>query len=461
MWQVVVVFFMLGACQWVAARPPNILFILADDLGYGDLGTYWNNNTHGHIKTPNLDQMAAEGSRWTQYYAGDTVCAPSRSALMQGLHTGHSTIRGNAPVASLLPGDITIPMVLKKANYSTYHIGKWGLGDNGTTGIPNLKGFDQYFGVLDQTLAHDYYPETLWNNTKLYYTGNTKGNYTVYADDLFAEVSYSWLTEIVQSENYATQPFFMYIAFTTPHAGGTGTTDETGEPVPSPEPYQNEQWPTVEIDFAAMITRMDGYVGNIFALLKKLQIDQETFVLFASDNGAHNEGGHSYLYFDSSGPLRGFKRSMYDGGIRAPLLAWWPGHVPAGRVDTESYFAAWDLMPTFAELAGIPQSQWPSNIDGMSRLDTLLGNPQPNPDYLYFEFCCNGNFTTAVRSGDWKGVKWCLNCPIELFNVTADIGEQHNVASLLPSVVSTLATIFTKAHTESTTFPSNPCNPGC
>eukprot|EP00026_Physarum_polycephalum_P008122 Phypoly_transcript_08200.p2 GENE.Phypoly_transcript_08200~~Phypoly_transcript_08200.p2 ORF type:complete len:254 (+),score=40.69 Phypoly_transcript_08200:691-1452(+) len=253
----------------------------------------------------------------------------------------------------------------------------------------------------------------------------------------------------------------MYLAFTNPHAGGIGTTDETGEPVPSPDPYGSESWPTVEIDFAAMITRMDGYIGNIFALLKQLQIDQETIVLFASDNGAHNEGGHSYLFFDSSGPLRGFKRSMYDGGIRAPLVAWWPGKIPAGRVDNTSYFAFWDLMPTFGDIAGLAPTQMPSNIDGVSRLGTLLGQTQQNPDYLYFEFCCNLNFTSAVRSGDWKGVRWCLDCPIELYNVTEDIGEQNNVASEFPSVVSSLTTIFTEAHVESKIFPSNPCNAGC
>jgi len=441
----------------IQAPPPNIIFILADDLGYGDLGTYWNNNTHGRIKTPNLDRMASEGTRWTQVYAGDTVCAPSRCALMTGKHTAHARIRGNQNIP-LSASDVTVAQVLKKANYSTAIIGKWGLGDNGTTGVPNKKGFDLFFGYLDQGAAHDYYPATLFENEKeVAIKGNNKTSHTTYSHDLFANLSLSWVTEQARQP----YPFFLYLAFTIPHAGGIGTTDETAEPVPSSEPYTNQTWPAVEKDFAAMITRMDKDIGNLFQLLVTLGIDNKTVVFFASDNGAHNEGGHNHQFFDSSGPLRGFKRSMYDGGIRAPMIVRWPNVVPKGKVDNDSIWAFWDVFPTLTEIAGIPANNLPPGLDGTSRLPTILGRQQPQPEYLYWEFCCNSNFTTAIRVNEWKGVKWSLNGPLELYNLTSDVGEGNNVASKNPAVVDKLNSLLKQAHVESTEFPSNPCIAGC
>lgn len=451
----------LVACLGVivsAAKPPNIIFILADDFGYGDLQTYPNiNENHAKIQTPHLTSMAEQGTRWTQVYAGDAVCAPSRCSLMTGLHSGHSRIRGNKGVP-LEAEDVTIPMLLKKANYSTGMIGKWGLGLNGTTGQPNLKGFDTAFGYYNQDAAHDYYPSSLWNNfNKERLIGNDKHLFTNYTHDLFTNLSLSWISEHANQPN----PFFLYLAFTIPHAGGKGTRTQTGEPVPDPGPYEFEKWPTVEIDFASMLTRLDASVGSIFSLLSNLGIDEDTIVFFASDNGAHEEGGHSYLYFNSSGPLQGCKRSLFDGGIRVPMIVRWPGVVPANRTDDSSVWAFWDVMPTLADAAGIPESELPSNLDGVSKLPTILGQSQDPSKYLYWEFCCNQNFRQAVRLGDWKGIKWSLSSTLQLYNLTADIGEQNDLASQNPTVVASILDIMQSAHVEDPKFPSDPCLPGC
>ena len=324
----------------LAAAPakPNVVFILADDLGYGDLGCYGQKK----IQTPHLDRLAKEGMRFTQCYAGSTVCAPSRGALMTGKHTGHATIRGNgAPEVPLRADEIALPQVFKAAGYSTALFGKWGVGGNDTTGAPNAKGFDTFFGYLTQHGAHDYYPQFLWSNKEKYpLPANAEGKKGTYTHDLFMQESLKWVRE-----NH-TKPFFLYLPLTIPHANNEERPN--GQQVPSDAPYSDEAWPQPEKNFAAMITRMDSGVGDLMALLKELKLDENTLIVFTSDNGPHNEGGHKSDFFDSNGALRGIKRDLYEGGIRVPMIARWPGKIKADATS-EQVWAFWDVLPTVAD----------------------------------------------------------------------------------------------------------------
>ncbi|HKS37383.1 MAG TPA: arylsulfatase, partial [Verrucomicrobiae bacterium] len=320
---------------------PNIIFILADDLGYGDLGCYGQKK----IKTPNLDRLAAEGMRFTQCYAGSTVCAPSRASLMTGRHTGHARIRGNERVP-LKPEDVTVAETLKPLGYATGIIGKWGLGNEGTTGIPNKQGFDEWFGYLDQVHAHNYYPDHLWRNEGQWSlaanAGGKKGEYT---HDFFTRAALNFL------KMNQKQPFFLYLAYTIPHANNElGRKTGNGMETPGDAPYSGEQWPQPEKNKAAMIARLDGDIGKILNRLKELKLDQDTVIFFSSDNGPHREGGVDPKFFESSGPLRGIKRDLYEGGIRVPMIARWPGRIKAGALS-DQVWAFWDFLPTAAELA--------------------------------------------------------------------------------------------------------------
>ncbi len=442
-----------GARRGAAARVerPNIIFILADDLGYGDLGCYGQQT----IRTPNLDRMAAEGMIFTDAYAGSTVCAPSRCCLMTGLHTGHAWVRGNARVP-LRPEDVTVAELLKGAGYTTGIIGKWGLGEPGTTGIPNRQGFDHWFGYLNQRHAHNYYPDYLWRNeqkvelanevTPVGPPGGVATKRVQYSHDLFAADALGFLGE---NRN---RPFFLYLAFTIPHANNESKPD--GMEVPSYGPYANEDWPNPQKGHAAMITRMDTDIGRLFARLKSLGLDDETLVLFSSDNGPHKEGGADPAFFDSNGLLRGHKRDLYEGGIRVPLIARWPGRITAGS-GTNHVCAFWDVLPTCCELAGVAP---PEGIDGLSFLPTLLGQPdrQRKHTYLYWEFHEQGK-KQAVRMGEWKGVR--LNVakdpdgPVELYNLATDIAEENNVADEHPDVVRQITTIMATARTPSEHWP--------
>ncbi|MDZ4860931.1 MAG: arylsulfatase, partial [Candidatus Hydrogenedentes bacterium] len=329
-----------------APKRPNIIFILADDLGYGDLGCFGQQR----IQTPNLDRMAREGVRFTQCYAGSTVCAPSRCALMTGLHTGHCWVRGNARLP-LRPEDVTVAELLKQAGYATGLIGKWGLGNEDTTGTPNKQGFDYFYGYLDQGHAHNYYPTFLWRNEQRVPLNNTEDpqhpgvaiERKEYSHDLFAEEALRFVGQ------HKDNPFFLYLALTTPHANNeAGKARGDGMEVPDYGAYANEDWPNPQKGHAAMITRMDRDIGRLMDKLKELGIDKNTLVLFSSDNGTHKEAGADPEFFQSSGPFRGHKRALYDGGIRVPTLAWWPGTLVAGA-DSDHIWAVWDFLPTACE----------------------------------------------------------------------------------------------------------------
>ena len=421
------------------SRTPNIIFILADDLGYGDLGCYGQKV----IKTPNIDRLASEGTRFTQCYAGSTVCAPSRAALMIGFHTGHARVRGNANVP-LRPEDTSVAEVLKQAGYTTGIVGKWGLGEPGSTGIPNKKGFDYWFGYLNQTHAHNYYPDYLWKNEEQYPLRQGE-----YSHDLFTREALDFVRRARE------KPFFLYLAYTIPHANNelfrkTGN----GQEVPSDAPYSNENWSQPHKNFAAMITRMDGDVGKLMALLKELGLDRNTVVFFSSDNGPHKEGGNDPEFFDSNGPLRGIKRDLYEGGIRVPMIARWPGRIKAGATSNQVW-AFWDFLPTAAEIVG---AKSPPGLDGISMLPALLGRGQKNHEFLYWEFH-EGGFKQAVRMGDWKAVRLGPGKPLELYDLRTDIGEKNNVTDKHPDVGAKIEQILKAARTESQAWPVRAVGP--
>ncbi len=423
-----------------APAKPNIIFILADDLGYGDLGCYGQEK----IRTPNLDRLAAEGMRFTQCYAGSTVCAPSRCCLLTGMHSGHGRIRGNARVP-LEPGDLTVAEILKPAAYKTAVFGKWGLGNEGTTGIPNKHGFDEWFGYLDQVHAHNYYPEFLWRNERQWQLrGNVNGQKGFYSHDWFTRTATNFI-RINQKRQ-----FFLYLAYTIPHANNE--LKDKGMEVPSDAPYSKEAWPQQEKNKAAMITRLDSDVGKLLDLLKQLKVDQNTIVFFSSDNGPHQEGGVDPKFFRSSGPLRGIKRDLYEGGIRVPMIVRWPGRIKAGSTS-DQVWTFWDFLPTAAEIAG---TKPPQGIDGVSMLPTLLGTNQTHQhEFLYWEFHERG-FQQAVRMGDWKAVKSAADKPLELYDLKMDLGEMTNVAAHHPEIVTRIEDYLKTARSESKDWPIKP-----
>ncbi len=438
-----------------ATERPNVIFILADDLGYGDLGSYGQEVIH----TPRLDRMAAEGVRFTQFYAGATVCAPSRSVLMTGQHMGHTHVRGNAggpdmTAQSLRAEDLTVAEVLKSAAYSTALFGKWGLGEVGSEGHPLRQGFDEFFGYLNQVHAHNYYPEFLWRNLakvplrnkvqrvdRIYggFAGGWATERNEYSHDVIMREALKWIGEQRDS------PFFLYLALTIPHANNEGTrATGDGAEVPEYGIYEREDWPDPDKGQAAMITRMDRDVGVLLDRLVEAGIDRNTLVMFSSDNGPHNESNHDLLKFHPSGPLRGIKRALYDGGIRVPFLAWWPGTIQSGRVsDHIGYFG--DLMATAADLAGVDV---PADTDSISFAPTLMGEPaeQVAHDFLYWEFY-EGGSAQAVRLRQWKGVRKRMRTGgIELYDVSRDPSEKYNVARNHPDVVNEIKSIMDREH---------------
>ncbi|HEU0141642.1 MAG TPA: arylsulfatase [Bryobacteraceae bacterium] len=423
------------------ASKPNIIFLLADDLGYGDLSCYGQKR----FSTPNLDRIAAEGTRFTQAYAGSTVCAPSRCCLMTGLHSGRATVRGNKkPEVGLRPEETTVASLLQKAGYETALFGKWGLGGPATGSVPNTRGYDHFYGYLNQLHAHNYYPSHLWDNqNEAFLTENWFNQRKQYSPDLIHRRTLDFL------EQDRAKPFFLYLAYTIPHANNElGRYQGNGMEIPDNAPFSGRDWPETEKNFAAMVTRLDREAGDILDALKRKGLDSNTLFIFSSDNGPHREGGHDPEFFNSNGPLRGIKRDLYDGGIRVPFFARWPGRVPAGRTS-DQVFAFWDLLPTAAELAG---ASAPPGIDGASVLPALLGNRQTSHEYLYWEFH-EGGFKQAVRMDEWKGVRLSADGPVELYNVVEDVGEMKDLAAANPQVVKKIGQIMTHARTESTLFP--------
>lgn len=424
---------------------PNIIFIMADDLGYGDLGCYGQKV----IRTPNLDRMAEEGLLFTSAYAGSTVCAPSRSALMTGLHTGHTRIRGNAKVA-LKQEDMTVAEVLRDAGYRTGLIGKWGLGEDGSTGTPLKKGFDYFYGYLNQRHAHNYYPEFLWRNTDKVFLDNKEGLLKItsrrqedYAHDFLTAEA---LNFIAGEEE---RPFFLYLAYTIPHANSNA---RNGMEIPDYGIYADEDWPDPQKGHAAMISRLDRDVGLIFRHLKEARIEEQTLVIFASDNGPHKEGGADPEFFNSSGSLTGYKRSLNEGGIRVPAIARWPGTIAGGRVS-DLPWAFWDLMPTFAELAGVDA---PPDTDGISIVPELLGlsAQQERHEYLYWEFHNEiWSSSQAIRMGNWKGIRRKPGAALEIYDLEKDVAERQDVASDYPEIVEKVEAYMDGARTESRIWP--------
>ncbi|QDU26460.1 Arylsulfatase [Anatilimnocola aggregata] len=442
----------------ISKRAPNIVLILADDLGFGDLGCYGQKV----ISTPNLDRMAKEGLRFTQFYAGATVCAPSRSVLMTGKHHGHTRVRGNAgatnPSAQALRSeDVTVAKVLQQSGYRTALIGKWGLGDVGAaeSGLPRKHGFAEFFGYLNQRHAHNHFPAFLWRNEErvelpnvVTPVGGDGAGYATkavqFADDLFADEAIKF---VIANKS---QPFFLYWSMVIPHANNERTRElKNGAQVPDFGPYADRDWPDPDKGQAAMISRLDGYVGRMLATLREQGLAENTLVVFTSDNGPHNESNHNLARFNPSGPLSGIKRSLTDGGIRVPLIAWWPGHVPTG-VETNhvAYFGDW--LATAAELAG---AKTPDHCDSISLVPTLLGQPaarQPKHDFLYWEFHEGGFKQAALYQGRWKGIRTgSPDAAIALYDQQADIGEKTNVAAKHPDIASTIGDYLDSARSES------------
>ena len=437
-----------------APRRPNIIFILADDLGYGDLGCYGQTR----IKTPNLDKMAEEGIRFTSFYAGSTVCAPSRAVLMLGKHMGHVNIRGNAPGLALQPGDVTVAKVLKESGYRTGIIGKWGLGDEGSSGVPDKQGFDEFLGYLNQTHAHDYYTDHLWRHDPTHFDGRmpigtAAAQPRQYTHDLFAMAATNFVSNNKPDQFNKHRPFFLYLAYTIPHANNeVGRATGNGMQVPSDAPYSDEPWTQVEKNKAAMITRMDADIGRLMDKLKQLKLDDNTAVFFTSDNGPHQEGGVDPKHFNSSGPFRGIKRDLYEGGVRVPMIVRWPARIKPGQVS-DFVWANWDFLPTTADIA---MTRSPTNIDGISVLPLLTGKAQTNRhDFLYWEFHERG-FQQAVRMGDWKAVRPQAGEPLELYNLKTDPSEKQNVAGKNPEVAAKMEKYLKAARAESDRWPMKP-----
>lgn len=448
----------LQAAAASARERPNVIYILTDDLGYGDLSILGQK----HFKTPNIDRLAERGMIFTDHYSGSTVCAPSRASLLTGLHTGHAPVRGNVEVQPEgqfpMPEDtFIIPQLLREAGYVSGIFGKWGLGAPGTSGEPLKMGFDRFYGYNCQRIAHHYYPYFLWDDEQRVVLWDNFGLETgTYAPDLIHEEMLGFI------EENRNRPFFAYYAVIQPHAEmfapeaymekyrGKFLPESSYEGVDSGPnfrkfPYGSQ--PEAHAAFAAMVHNIDDYVGDIVARLDELGIADDTLIIFTSDNGTHKEGGHNPEFFDSNGPFRGGKRDLYEGGIRVPMFANWPGRIEAGSV-TDHVSAFWDVLPTLADLTGI---KVPGDIDGISFLPTLLGElGQKQHDYLYWEFHeLQGR--QAIRKGKWKGVRYNVatdpNSTIELYDLSNDPGEQHNLAAEYLEIAKELSYLLSEART--------------
>lgn len=448
----------------LAQKPskPNIIFILADDLGYGDIGCYGQQK----IETPNIDKLAKMGVRFTSFYSGSTVCAPARCSFMTGKHTGHGAIRGNVtlkPEGQVpLPDSIeTIAMLLKRAGYATAAFGKWSLGFITTSGDPQKKGFDEYYGYNCQTLAHNYYPDHLWHNhDRIDLPGNLKYD-SVYSADLIHRKAMAFL------KSQHDKPFFLYLPYTLPHADVIVPHDAVYDhyvrkfnekPVPVPTTLDEEKShydSHPHAAFAAMVTRLDKYVGEIMQTLKEKGIENNTLLIFTSDNGPHKEKGGDPYFFNSNGGFRGIKRDLYEGGIRVPFIAYQKGMTKAGsRYDQPA--ALWDLFPTFLQYVGLPASK---NSDGISIVPAIKGQKQNQHAYFYWELHESGG-KQAIRYGNWKGVRLSVstttNAPIELYDLRSDPQEKYNVAGQNPKIVKEIDSLMQAAYVPNNDWPLMP-----
>ncbi len=477
----------------LAGKKPNIIYILADDMGYGDLGCYRvtasgaprePRQSRGNVArtrerdarggqkklaTPRIDRMAAQGLRFTRHYAGSTVCAPSRCVLMTGLHTGHCSVRGNSSGA-MPASDVTVADVLKDAGYATACIGKWGIGNPPPLDDPNRNGFDYFYGYVNMFHAHNFYPEFLYRNGKKEKlrnvlkerwraerpvgTGKEGAGVAAqkidYVPSLLARDVLDYINRRAQKE----EPFFLYYALNIPHANNEGGSDpeqRDGMEVPDYGEYAGAEWSNPEKGFAAIMRNIDNDVGAILDTLEELGIAENTLVFFSSDNGPHNEGRHDAEFFDSNGDLRGIKRDLYEGGIRVPLIAWWPGIIEGGR-ETDHVSAFQDLMPTLAELGGVEEGL-PEGIDGISMVPTLAGDrdSQARHEALYWEFQEKGGRQAVIANG-WKGIRLETvknpDGPLELYRLEDDLSEGHDLAGEYPEVVAELAAIMAREHGE-------------
>ncbi|EMI56300.1 arylsulfatase [Rhodopirellula sallentina] len=443
-----------------AADRPNVIYILADDLGYGDLSCYGQT----HFETPNIDALAKRGMKFTQHYSGSTVCAPSRCALLTGKHPGHAAVRGNAEIMpegqQPMPADtFTMAHMFQNAGYTTGLFGKWGLGAPGTVSEPLKMGFDRFYGYNCQRQAHHYYPYFLWNDNQ---REMLWGNFGLETDDYAPYLIQDQTLDFVEANK--DQPFFCFYALVQPHAEmfapeevmakyrGKFLPESTYEGVDSGPRFRKSAYGSqseAHAAFAAMVEIMDEDVGELVAKLEELGIADNTLIIFTSDNGPHTEGGHDPRFFNSNGSQRGFKRDLYEGGIHVPMIATWPGKIPAGTTS-DHLSAFWDVLPTVAEITGQPT---PENIDGVSFLPTLLNQgEQREHDYLYWEFH-EWKGRIAIRRGKWKAVRYNVainpNSPVELYDLSKDPAEKNNVASQYPEIAAELTELIKSARTES------------
>jgi arylsulfatase A len=452
-----------GNAQTKKTTRPNIIFIIADDLGYADLSCYGQQKT----ETPNIDQLAKKGMRFTQFYAGTSVCAPSRTSFMTGLHTGHTPVRGNKSFdpegQTPLPDSVvTIANLLQKKSYHTAAFGKWGLGYITTSGDPNKKGFDQFYGYNCQSLAHNYYPDHLWNNHERIDIPGNETKDVIYSADKIHEQAMQFI-----SEQKKEKPFFLFLPYTLPHGDVMVPHDSVYDyyirkfnekPLSPPvnvkkgkvsfEPYPHAA-------FAAMISRLDKYTGEVLNAIRKQGLEENTLVIFTSDNGPHKENGGDPEYFDNNGIYRGIKRDLYEGGIRVPFIAYWKGKIKPGVTDMPA--ALWDMYPTFQQLSGMPVSK---NIDGVSIVPTFLhNNTQKQHDHLYWEFHEN-NGRQAVRWKNWKAVKLNVNnaaqTAFELYDLANDPSEKNNVALKFPGIVQKMEAMIKMDHVSNRDWPLLP-----
>lgn len=450
--------FVSGSAQGISKKP-NIVLIVADDLGYGDLGCYGQKL----IKTPNLDRIAAMGMRFIQFYAGTSVCAPSRAALLTGLHTGHAPIRGNKEISPegqwpIADSYFTMAEMMKRAGYTTGDFGKWGLGFIGTEGDPLKQGFDEFYGYNCQRQSHNYYPDHLWHNDKRMDLAANKDSNVYYAPDLIQKHALDFIDKNKQ------KPFFLYLSYTLPHAALQVPDDslfaayknqfnEKKIEIKKPwnrQGYEPQEYPRAA--YATMVTRLDEYIGQVISMIKNAGIDKNTIIIFTSDNGPHVEGGNDPAFFNSNGGFRGVKRDLYEGGIRVPMITYWPGTIKAAQVS-DHIGASWDLFSTFSAIAGDKAA---NTGDGISILPVLLSDKKKAHSFLYWEFHELGG-RQAVRMGKWKGiflnVKSATEKSFELYDLEKDPTEKNNLAEQYPDIVKKIKQVMMEQHKENKDFP--------